>query len=140
MDNEINIQEIMNDIIDSIKERNYDKEALDFEEIILSESAIFHDAGYCEEELMSEMKYLNHNWNNFYHMSTDNGNPVAVFLKRIIRKCTYFIVSPVVDFQNSYNASNVRCLHQMKEYIAQMEEYKQRVEKLEEELKTLKGK
>ena len=51
---------------------------------------------------------------------------------------TRFIVAPLVDSQNAYNVSNVKCMNQISEFISEMEQYKTRIEQLEKELKELK--
>ena len=139
MNKEINIEEIMEEIRANIKERGYDKEPLSFEEIEVSKPVIQGNSGYNAEELMSELGYLNRNWNNSIHAPINSRNSLATFVKKVIRKCTRFIVFPIVNFQNAYNASNVRCINQIKEYMAELEQYKTRVEKLEKEIQRLMG-
>lgn len=140
MNNEINIEEIMNEIRANIKERGYDKEPLSFEEVAVSKPVLQGDSEYDAEEFNREIEYLNYNWNNSFMIPIAGGNPIGVFIKKVIRKLTRFIVFPIVNFQNAYNASNVRCLKQIKEYMAEMEEYKVRIAKLEKEIEELKGK
>ena len=112
---------------------------MSFEEIEVSKPVIQGNSGYNAEELMNELGYLNRNWNNSIHAPINSRNSLATFVKRVIRKCTRFIVFPIVNFQNAYNASNVRCINQIKEYMAELEPYKTRVEKLEKEIEELKG-
>ena len=140
MHNEINIEEIMSEIRENIKERGYDKEPLSFEEVAVSKPVLQGESEYDAEEFNREIEYLNYNWSNTYQVPISGGNPIGVFIKKVIRKLTRFIVFPIVNFQNAYNASNVRCLKQIKEYMAEMEEYKVRIAKLEKEIEELKGK
>lgn len=140
MENEINIEQIMEEIRKNIKDRGYDKEPLDFEEIELSKPVLQSNTVYDPDEFLHELEYLNHNWNNSWQVPVNGANPVSVFLKKVIRKCTRFLLFPIVNFQNAYNASSIRCLNQIREYMAQTEIYKEKIEKLEKELQELKNK
>lgn len=138
MNNEINIEEIMKEIRQNIKDRGYDKEPLSFEDVEISKAAIQSEGVYNAEEFLHEIDYLNHNWCNSYMVPISSSNPAVVFIKKVIRKLTNFIIFPIVNFQNAYNASNVKCMNQMKEYIAEMESYKNKIAQLEEELKQIR--
>ena len=139
MSTEINIEEIMQEIRQNIKDRGYEEETLSFEDVKLSQSAIQASAGFSADDLMHEINYLNGNWCNNYAVPTAGRNPIMVIIKKVVQKLTNFIVFPIVNFQNAYNASNVRCVNQMREYIAEMEGYKARIEQLEKEVEYLKG-
>lgn len=139
MNNEINVEEIMEEIRQNIRERGYDKEPLSFEEVQVSKPAIVADGGYSADQFLYELGYINHNWNNNFQVPVTGRNLLAVFIKKVIRKLTRFIVFPIVNFQNSYNGSNVRCMNQIKEYMAEMDVYKQRIEQLEKEIEYIKN-
>lgn len=140
MNNEINIEEIMNEIRQNIKERGYDKEPLSFEDVVISEPAVQSAGHFSMDEFITELNYLNRNWNNALNAPVESSNAVAVFVKKLIRKCTRFIVFPIVNFQNAYNVSNVRCINQLKEYVVLLEGYTKRIEQLEKEVEELKKK
>lgn len=139
MNNEINIEEIMEEIRQNIKDRGYDKEPLSFESVQVSKPAVVAGDGYNADQFMHELEYMNHNWNNNFQVPVTGRNFLATFIKRLIRKCTRFIIFPIVNFQNSYNVSAVRCLNQIKEYMAEMDVYKQRIEQLEKEIEYIKN-
>ena len=140
MNNEINIEEIMKEIRQNIKERGYDKEPLSFEDVTISEPAVQEGAQFSMDEFLTELNYMNRGWNNSFNVPVEGGNPIAVFVKKMIRKCTRFIVFPIVNFQNAYNVSNVRCMNQVKEYVFLLEEYTKKIEQLEKEVEELKKK
>lgn len=140
MGNDINIEEIMQEIRQNIKDKGYDKEPVSFEEIEMPQGAVSGGEGYQADVLLSELEYLNHNYYNQFHVPINGGNPFAVLIKKVIRKLTRFLVVPLVEFQNQYNASSLRCMNQMKEYITELETYQSRVEELEKELDAIKGK
>lgn len=139
MSYQIDIEEIMKEIRQNIKERGYDKEPLSFEDIAIPEAPRQVRSQVNMEALVNELEFLNNNWNNPANVPVNGGNPIGSFLKKIVRKCTAFIVRPIVNFQNDYNASNVRCLNQMRVCVAEMEFYKARIEQLEKELEQIKA-
>ncbi len=138
MENEINIEQIMEEIRQTIKDRGYDREPLSFEEVELSKPVLQSLDSYDPDEFMHELDYLNHNWNNSWHVPVNGTNPVSVWVKKGIRKCTRFLLFPIVNFQNAYNASAIRCFNQIREYMAELEEYKKKIEMLEKELEEMK--
>ena len=140
MNNEINIEEIMNEIRQNIKERGYDKEPLSFEDVAMSEPAVSEDTHFSMTEFLTELNYMNRNCCNSLNVPVESRNSIGVFVKKMIRKCTRFIVFPIVNFQNAYNVSNVRCINQLKEYVVLMEGYTKRIEQLEKEVEELKKK
>lgn len=137
---DINIEEIMEEIRQNIKERGYDKEPLSFEEIEMPQAVLQQGEGYHADVFLSELDFMNHNCLNQFHVPVAGRNPFSIFVKKVIRKVTRFIVLPLVNFQNAYNVSNLRCMNQMKEYMAELEEYKVKIDKLEKELKEMKNK
>jgi len=118
--NDINVEEIMEQIRENIKERGYDKIPLSFEDIKISDPVIKGDAKYDPNSFNKEMTYLNNNWNNDWNIPISGGGMRAK-LKKVVRKVTRFIVAPIVSFQNEYNASNVRLMKQMECRIEELE-------------------
>lgn len=134
---EINIEEIMKEIRQNIKERGYDKEPLSFDDIAIPEEPVRVKSQVDMEALATELEFLNGNWNNAADVPVGGG--IGSFIKKFIRKSTAFIVRPIINFQNAYNASNVRCLNQLRVCVEEMEMYKVRIEQLEKELEQLKA-
>lgn len=139
MSNEINVEEIMAEIRSNIKERGYEPLPVEFEEITIDKPAIQPGIAFDADDFKQEVNYLNYNWNNSFQVPVSGGNKIAVFVKKMISKCTRFIVFPIVNYQNAYNASNARCMMQVKEYMAELEKYREKVDALEKELQALKG-
>ena len=138
MSDNINIEEMMDEIRQNSKDRGYDKEPVSFEEIEIHSSILKIGTGYDSDEFMDELEFLDSNCTTSFHVPIAGGNPFSVFIKKVIRKMTRFIVAPLVDSQNAYNVSNVKCMNQISEFISEMEQYKTRIEQLEKELKELK--
>lgn len=140
MEKDYNINEIIREAQNKAEEKRYDEEPIEFEKIPLSKSLLQAGSGFDTDDLMTEIDYMNGNWDNPTSVPIAGRNRIIILLKKIIFKCTYFIFFPLVNFQNSYNASNVKCINQIKEYMAEMEGYKKRIEELEKEVEALKEK
>lgn len=140
MSNEINVEQIMAEIRNNIKERGYEQLPIEFEEITIDKPAMQPGTAFDAEEFMQEVEYLNYNWNNSFQVPISGGSKIAVFVKKMISKCTRFIVFPIVNYQNAYNASNAKCMMQMKEYMTELDAYRAKVDALEKEVQALKGK
>ena len=111
---------------------------MSFEDIVLSEPAVQGDNNFSMTEFLTELNYMNRNYNNSLNVPVESRSSIGVFVKKVIRKCTRFIVFPIVNFQNAFNVSNVRCINQLKAYITLLEDYTRRIEQLEKEVAELK--
>jgi len=136
--NSINIEEIMEEIREKIKNREYGNEPLSFEEIEMSEYADQNINGYNQEEFQRDLDFLNRNRGIPVNVPILAADPISSFIKKAIRKLTRFIIYPIVEFQNAYNASLLRCMHQVNEYIKELELYKEKIDKMEKEIEELK--
>lgn len=64
------------------------------------------------------------------------GNPIARFIKKIVKKLTCFMIDPVVEDQNRYNIHNVDVLTQLGDYISQSQKT---IDELQKEVNELKA-
>lgn len=107
----INIEEIMAQIKGEIKEKGLTPDMLSFEDVPYSkpvqvtreESSSLADA----DDALAHM-------NAHYYVQPYKpiaGNPLKVFIKKVIRKLTKFYVEPVVFEQNEFNANTVSVLN-----------------------------
>lgn len=140
MEKEINLKEIMQEAQKKAEERGYHEELIEFERLPLSRPLLQMGTGFDTDDLMAEIEYMNGNWNNPTSVPIAGRNKLIILFKKVVFKCTRFIFFPLVNFQNSYNASNVKCINQIREYMAEMEKYKKRIEVLEKEVETLREK
>lgn len=108
MDNEnINIEEIMAEIRRDIKEKGLIADMLSFEDVPYRSSA---QGGNAEQAL----EYLRANY-YIQPYKELKGNPVKVFIKKVIRKLVKFYVEPVVFEQDDFNANAVTVLSSLAE-------------------------
>ena len=108
MENEkINIEEIMAEIKQSIKEQGLTADMLSFEDVPYRKNA---QSGSASEALdyVSTHYYIQ-------PYKELQGNPVKVFIKKVIRKLTKFYVEPVVFEQNDFNANAVTVMKSLTE-------------------------
>ena len=108
MENEkINIEEIMAEIKQSIKEQGLTADMLSFEDVPYKKNA---QSGSASEALdyVSTHYYIQ-------PYKELQGNPVKVFIKKAIRKLTKFYVEPVVFEKNDFNANAVTVMKSLAE-------------------------
>lgn len=108
MENEkINIEEIMAEIKQSIKEQGLTADMLSFEDVPFKKTA---QGGSASEAL----DYIT---SHYYIQPYKElkGNPVKVFIKKVIRKLVKFYVEPVVFEQNDFNANAVTVMKSLSE-------------------------
>ncbi|MCR4795892.1 MAG: hypothetical protein K5898_12155 [Ruminococcus sp.] len=100
MENEkINIEEIMAEIKRGIKEQGLTADMLSFEDVPFKKTAQGGSASEAFDYITS----------HYYIQPYKElkGNPIKVFIKKIIRKMVKFYVEPVVFEQNDFNANAV---------------------------------
>lgn len=142
---EIDIEKIMEEIRQEIRDKGYKEEDLDFADIaVISTKTV--TAGYDPEELERQAAYLNANSQNPICFPL-SGNPVKVFLQKVLRRCFLFVIFQAFQFQNRFNISVTCFLNQVRNYQAENSELKEQLKKQQEqidrigeELKTLRSK
>ncbi|WP_297958613.1 hypothetical protein [uncultured Ruminococcus sp.] len=108
MENEkINIEEIMAEIKQSIKDQGLTADMLSFEDVPYRKNA---QSGSASEAL----DYIS---THYYIQPYKElkGNPVKVFIKKVLRKLVKFYVEPVVFEQNDFNANAVTVMKSLTE-------------------------
>ena len=133
----VNIESIMQEIRQEIKDKGYTNDMLSFREIAAPPSV--NDNALNISDLDANMNYLN---NSYMIVSCRplQGNGLFVFIKKVIRKLTKFYVEPIVSAQNEFNAFNVRVLNVLSAFAKKQSEVpdeKDTVSGLSERLSTL---
>lgn len=107
----INIEEIMQEIRQEIKEKHLTADMLSFEDVPYTKPGdAVHGYGLDSQEVKTAMVYLNSHY-NVQPYKPLAGNPVFVFIKKVIRKLAKFYIIPIVDEQNQFNENTVRMLN-----------------------------
>ncbi|MBR0511516.1 MAG: hypothetical protein IJJ81_02945 [Ruminococcus sp.] len=117
----INIEEIMAEIKQKIKEQGLTADMLSFEDVPYKKNA---QSGSASEAL----DYIS---THYYIQPYKElqGNGIKVFFKKVLRKLMKFYVEPVVFEQNDFNANAVTVMKSLSE--SKSEDMSSRVETLE---------
>ena len=137
----IDIEKIMEEIREDIKQRGYKDDDIDFENITGNVKAILgvktdfssYELGHAVNGAANLHKI------EYYRMIPQGG--IKSFIQRSIRRAVKFMMVPMVDQQNQYNYQMVVCMRQMEafieEYRMQIEQKNQQIEGLEEKIFSL---
>lgn len=107
----INIEKIMQDIRQEIKDKGLTSDMLSFEDVPYQKPGdAVSGCTMDSEEIRNAMVYLNGHY-NIQPYKPLGGNALFVFVKKVIRKLTKFYVEPIVFDQNDFNANVVRVLN-----------------------------
>ncbi|MSS64499.1 hypothetical protein [Velocimicrobium porci] len=123
----INVQKIMEEIREEIKEKGYTEDMLSFHEIPVRTDQIL-DAIPAENKTIFTST-INQVRNASYipwYRPVPNG--IKGFIKKVIRKCVGFVVAPITDDQNIYNSLNITLVEQL---CNRVEEQQEQILKLE---------
>lgn len=133
---QINVEDIMKEIRQNIADRGETPAILSFDESTVDsecEAGYLSSAKFCATELSKEIHKARQEHNiNYYQMIPAGG--VKSFIKRSIRKVIAFVVLPLRDAQNQYNAHVVRALTQLEAYTRVDTEMPAKQEELIEKL------
>lgn len=133
----INMEEVMQEIAINMEKRGY-CEALEFSDVHVSQSAVHEELKYDLTEFCIALDYMNFNWCNSLEEASQSTNIIIDVWKKGIKKIMRFLLAPLLDFQNAYNAKNVECMEQIKAYLELIEKYEYRINELEKEINKLR--
>ncbi len=139
---ELNVEKIMEEIRNEIKEKGYTNDALSFSDIISEDKGVNierFDRTRFNEELFS----LNILWNVDPNRLIEKkpgikGKCITIF-KKIVIKCIRFYLSPIVWEQDAFNATSARLFNMMNLYMEENEKLSEEVSRLRDEQKVLKN-
>lgn len=113
----VDIQALLNQVRKDIKEKNLKEIPDEFSDVSLD--------------------FLNDNWEIPEWTEINDKNPVARFVKKVVRKSTFFIVNPMVTKQNLFNKTVIGCINRMNCRIQmlqiQLKEAQEQIEQLKKE-------
>ena len=133
MNNDINVEKIMSDIRADIVAKGRDKEKLSF---IDQEAAL--DSNSSDSGLEDAVDYISYNYEVKPYQLLQ-GNKIAVFFKRLIRRLTSFLIMPIVAQQNTLNYYYYRVCENILTVKARAELLEKRISALEEARKNSKA-
>lgn len=139
----IDIEVIMKNIRETIKEKGYTNEMLGFKDTdALYESSTQENGKFSYEKLLADLDKVNQNYSIRYYRNIGEKG-VKSFIKKSLRKVLSFLILPMAEEQMDFNASVTRCLNQLEHFVKEQkerdyEELSEKLEKLEEELRAKK--
>ncbi|MCC8050004.1 MAG: hypothetical protein LIO99_13620 [Clostridiales bacterium] len=126
----IDIEEIMSEIRQEIKDKGYSDEMIVFGEI---ENGDQIDCQYSEEVFLTLLREMNEKNNIEWYRELEGGK-LSRILKKVVRKLTSFLGVPVVVDQSCFNADVAHGFSQLAGYI---HEQKDEVDKCRQEIALL---
>ncbi|MCD7761935.1 MAG: hypothetical protein LUI14_01825 [Lachnospiraceae bacterium] len=115
---EINIEKIMDEIREEIRQKGYTDDLPSFDE---TENPEQTGCLYSEAEYQALLQELNTSYNIAWYRDLEGGF-LSRFLKKVVRKLTSFLGVPVVVDQSGFNASVTREFNQLAGYIREQKE------------------
>lgn len=118
--NKLDIEDIMKSIREDIKTKGYVKSMLSFDDVIIDPSDA--KSNKFDKILFNEEIYsLNHGWNvQTWHPLASTGGingKIKLFIKKVIQKINRPYITTIVSEQNTFNATVVRTLNLLSNYI-----------------------
>ena len=116
---DINIEKIMDDIRAEIKENGYTSDMLSFSDVVGTVTISIDK--FDKAEFNGVVTYLGAS--NTVPLSMPlKGNPIIVFIKKVIRKLTRVTIRPIAQHQTEYNAYTARAFTMVGNYIEENSE------------------
>lgn len=138
----VDIEKIMQEIRAEIKEKGLDKEILAFETDRSKQSSHVYDC-FDFDFFVNSIERMNRTCLMQPNKPVE-GNPIAVLIKKIIRKLTRFYIAPIVCDQSEFNICATKAANSVRYYIQEEMRDKQRIDELQNRIealeKLLKGK
>ncbi|MCM1244102.1 MAG: hypothetical protein NC293_00475 [Roseburia sp.] len=133
--NSINVEEIMEKIRTEIKEKGYKESDLSFLDIPISTFPEASQESFDLDKLREKLQRVNETYGVDYYKVIEGGG-IKTFIKKAIRKILKFLLYPLCQNQELFNAFSVQTMNQLFLYIQLQEE---RINELEDLQKKEEG-
>ena len=135
----VDVEKIMEEIRQNIKERGYSEDMLSFSEaasdVEITNGVTTDDMVYDETE-MNQFILAARGLHNIPYYEPMQGNKLKVFVKRVLRKLMAFQMQPIRERQNQFNYNMVQSIREIALHTAELEDAICEKEALVEELET----
>ncbi len=118
MESMLSLQQIMDEIHNEIVNRNLRADIPEFS--VLPRDLIERIAPF-DMQAFLEAVQLAEEYSHIECYGPIHGNPLVRLIKRVMRKMTNFITTPLVESQNAFNASVMQSLCCTRDYIYALE-------------------
>ncbi|MBP5493824.1 MAG: hypothetical protein J6X97_01935 [Lachnospiraceae bacterium] len=141
MAKEIEVDNILNEVREDIKDKNLTEEKFVFKDVQISDSMFDSDHEFSMDEYMDTVKNINQLWKIPMSVHIQGRGKL---IKKLVERLTYFSIIPRFSSQNDFNKSVTKGFNEMAAYIVKQNEtidsLNEKVERLEKELKEEKDK
>ncbi len=134
---EINVDKIMEEIREEIREKGMENNGPEFADVNLSEDFLKLPEKYDKDMMHRELVNLNGIWDTSLEELT-SGNPVKRVVKKAIQKAVRMVVSSHVVRQTAFNASVVDSINMLNCLAKENEALREEVEGLKEQIGQLR--
>ena len=131
----IDIEKIMEEIRQEIKEKGYKESDLSFSDIPITDQADIEES-YNEQVLLENIRGANQSTRVDFYKPIDGG--IKGLIKKIIRKMVKPIILHLCQEQEIFNAYTVRTINQLYSYNKQLEKRIEDLEKIIEKNKIVR--
>lgn len=134
---EINVDKIMEEIREEIREKGMENHGPEFADVNLSKDFLKLPEKYDNDMMHRELVNLNGIWDTSLEELT-SGNPVKRAVKKAIQKAVRMVVSSHVVRQTAFNASVVDSINMLNCLAKENEALREEVEGLKEQIGQLR--
>lgn len=134
---EINVDKIMEEIREEIREKGMENHGPEFADVNLSKDFLKLPEKYDKDMMHRELVNLNGIWDTSLEELT-SGNPVKRVVKKAIQKAVRMVVSSHVVRQTAFNASVVDSINMLNCLAKENEALREEVEGLKEQIGQLR--
>lgn len=135
----VDVEKIMQEIRDEIKEKSLDKDIPSFGECPRPNACSNIEMRDEEFDIDYFLDYVNR-MNGIYWIQPNKGiggKRVFRFIKKGIRKLTRFYIEPIVNDQTEFNVCTVRVVNSIRNYILKAREVNERMDKMTKRIEML---
>lgn len=116
MSENINVDEIVNQIRAEIREKGLEPSMLSFEDVPFDKEVSHTETHFELSSLVQSADYMNAR-NQIEPYKEISGNPISVFIKKVIRKLVKFYIMPIMTEQNALNYHCANAINQVSCYV-----------------------
>ncbi|MEY8382766.1 hypothetical protein AALG83_06305 [Christensenellaceae bacterium 44-20] len=130
MSEQVNIEQIMEEIRREIREKGISLDIPEFSGA--SEKPVAEIAPFDMNEFMQNVVAVERSY-QVERYAPIVGNPIVKLVKRVVRKMINFIIAPIVEDQNAFNAAAAKTIFSLQSYISELEKRMKELESAKEQ-------
>lgn len=131
MSDPINIDEIMQELRNNVKNKSYPKEAIAFDAVCARKKEA-EDLDFFKELMERDVRYMDRSYYVDYDQPITGRSPR---IKKFIKSLYQFHIRPLWDAQNCFNLKAASAMNQMRNFVLQQIGQNEQMEKHLEELR-----